>query len=455
MKPDTAPSDASSPRKLPNFREILSRAPAVMRFPILALDHFFADQGTVRAAALTYTTLLAIVPMLAFAFASMRGLGFADELFEILLRQLGPVLDLETRDRLFSYIARVNVKTLGATGLLAFLFSAVLTLNTIEKSLNHIFEVRRQRPLIRKFTDYFSILFLTPLLLGITISATAVFQAREWLAPLGGYWILTGGAELLLKMIPMLASVCLFTLVLMVIPNTYVPLQPAALGGVVGGFLWYFLQWGYVSFQVGFSRYEAIFGALAQLPILMVWIYFAWCILIYAAELTALVGGRRIHLQGPENHVDQAPTAKIALLAMTSLASRAAGREPPWTLENLAKKLDSSPEILKTTVNRLQDKGLVAETAKSGGLLLTRHPAAISAAEIVDAVEAEFSQNEDSPNGGVSELLREIHSKRRATLEGVTLENLRAAAESHLSPASKGMPIEEPPAVQRPPARQA
>ncbi len=179
MKLDTAPSDASSPRKLPNFREILSRAPAVMRFPILALDHFFADQGTVRAAALTYTTLLAIVPMLAFAFASMRGLGFADELFEILLRQLGPVLDLETRDRLFSYIARVNVKTLGATGLLAFLFSAVLTLNTIEKSLNHIFEVRRQRPLIRKFTDYFSILFLTPLLLGITISATAVFQARE------------------------------------------------------------------------------------------------------------------------------------------------------------------------------------------------------------------------------------------------------------------------------------
>lgn len=400
MKQNSASSSTRGLLSWTNFKETLSNAPATLRVPILALDHFFADNGTIRAAALTYTTLLAFVPMLAFAFASLRGLGFADDLFEILLRQLGPVFDPEIRDRLYSYVTRVNVKTLGTTGLAAFLFSAVLTLNTIEKSLNAIFEVRQQRPLVRKFTDYFSILFLTPLLLGITISATALFQVRDFLASLGSYWILTGGAELLLKMVPMLASIVLFTLVLIVIPNTHVRLKPAVLGGIVGGVLWFFLQWAYVSFQVGFSRYEAIFGTLAQLPILMVWIYFAWCILIYSAELTALVGGRRIRLDHSGKPSAQLISAEIALRIMTAMATRAQTRQPPWKLDNLAKRLDTSPEILKTAVNCLQGKGLIAEAAESGGLLLSRNSAAISAMEIVDAVEEKPSGMESRKIGG-------------------------------------------------------
>ncbi len=457
MNQDPAPASASGPRTWPDLREKLLRAPSTVRLPILALDHFLAGNGTVRAAALTYTTLLAIVPMLAFAFASLRGLGFADELFEILLRQLGPVFDPEIRDRLYSYVTRVNVKTLGTAGLAAFLFSVVLTLNTVEKSLNTIFEVRHQRQLIRKLTDYFSILFLTPLLLGITISATAVFQARDFLAPLGGYWILTGGAGLLLKMVPMLASIILFTMVLMIIPNTHVRLKSAALGGVVGGVLWYFLQWGYVSFQVGFSRYEAIFGALAQLPILMVWIYFAWCILIYSAELAALAGGRQIRLEGLNNRSGQTDPAEIALSMMAAIAGRAATREPPWTLENMAKRLDSSPQLLKTTVNSLKDKGLLAESGEGGGLLLTRNPTTISAMEIVDAAEETPSRHENPNNAGVNALLDDIRDKRRTALKGVTLENLQTgeAAVPQSSRAPKGVRIGEPPAAQRPPARQA
>lgn len=399
-----------------------------MRFPILALDHFFSDHGTVRAAALTYTTLLAIVPMLAFAFAILRGLGFADELFGILIHQLGPVFTPDIRNRLYSYVTNVNVKTLGATGLAAFLISAVLTLNTIEKCLNVIFEVHRQRPLVRKFTDYFSILFLTPLLLGITISATAVFQARDFLAPLSGYWILTGGAELLLKMVPMLASIILFALVIIVIPNTYVRLKPAAAGGIVGGVLWFFLQWAYVSFQIGVSRYEAIFGTLAQLPILMVWIYFAWCILIYSAELAALVGGRRIRLGDLEDTLDQCPPPEFALKIMAALATRAETRTPPWTLKNLANQLDTSPKILKTVVDRLQQKGLIAVAREGGGLLLPRSPAAISALEIVEATEGNFTHFDMTDNERLKALIDKIRNQRRDTLKNVTLENLRSAA---------------------------
>ena len=152
MTGNSTPPGSHRTLKRPTFRERLVRGPAFLSYPILALDHFFADHGTVRAAALTYTTLLALVPMLAFGFASLRGLGFADELFQIIFNQLGPVFDPEIRDRLFSYVTRVNVRTLGTIGLAAFLFSAILTLNTIEKALNFIFEVKRSRPLVRKFT---------------------------------------------------------------------------------------------------------------------------------------------------------------------------------------------------------------------------------------------------------------------------------------------------------------
>jgi membrane protein len=438
-----------------SYRERLVRIPAILSYPILALDHFFADQGTVRAAALTYTTLLALVPMLAFSFAILRGLGFAEELFGIIFNQLGPVFDPQIRDRLYSYITRVNVSTLGTTGLAAFLLSAILTLNTIEKALNVIFEVKHSRPLVRKFTDYFTILFLTPLLLGITLSATTVFQIRDWLAPLGEHWILTTGAEVLLKMVPILASVVLFMYILMVIPNKYVSFKSAFMGGIIGGVLWFYLQWGYVSFQVGFSRYEAIFGALAQLPILMVWIYFAWCILIYSAELAAIVDGRTIRLQRAGNSVMSQVSLETAFLVMTSIASRSATRHPPWTIGTLAENLNLPLETLKSTVECLQNKGLIDQSETSGGLLLVRHPATIFGTDILDAVEETSSLQGELVDGRVHSLLDEIHQQRRQTLENVTLENLRRKTTETLEPSliTKSIRPEVAPAAVEQPSR--
>jgi len=392
-----------------------------LRLPILASENFLADQAHLRAAALTYTALLSLVPALAFAFALLRGLGFEENVLDFVLLQFFPATEAGIYERILGYIARVNAGTVGAIGVAGLLLTVVLTLNTVERSLNVIFRARRPRTLVRKLTDYFSILFLAPLLLGVTISATAFLQLREWLGPLGAHWLFTGGAALGLKLLPLIGAVVLFALVLLVMPNARVRPRAAAVGGITGGLMWFVLQWAYVRFQFGFSRNEAIYGALAQLPILMVWIYLAWCVLLYAAELAALLQGRPA---GPRGGGSPADPRDLALRLMAALARRSATREPPWTLEALQEGLDAPREILETVADQLKAHGLLAEANEDGRLLLGRHPAAIPAAEIFDAVE-----EAPSPEGGrgLEALLADMRARKRAALEGVTLEHLRTA----------------------------
>jgi len=418
------------PISIPRIREelwrLLREGNAALRLPVLALVRFYSGQAPLRAAALTYTTLLAIVPIMAFGFAILRGLGFDQGIYEYILAQLGPVFNTDIREKLFAFIAKVNFKTLGATGLGVFLVSIILTLNTVERSLNVMFGVRKARPLVRKFTDYFSLIFFTPLLLAIIVSSTTLFKIRGFIASLGSYWFLTTGAELLLKLVPLVGSIFLVTLMLIVLPNRPVRLIPSLAGGTVGGVLMFILQWVYVSVQVGFAGKMAIYGALAQLPILMVWIYLGWCILFYAAGLAALVEGLPARAGVGEALQAEGSGWEAALLVMSALARRAATREPPWTLGQLEKKLDYPAEILNTVVYRLKKSGLVAETEEEGHLIPARSTAAIAAVEIFEAIEDEPSPVKDPEFAGASELLRRMNQGRRAALEGITLEELLA-----------------------------
>lgn len=410
------------PRNIGELKNALVGTHGALRLPILALVRFQADHASIRAAALTYTTLLSIVPIFAFSFAILRGLGFDQGIYEYILEQLGPVFNTEVREKLFTFIGKVNFKTLGATGLAAFLVSVILTLNTVERSLNAIFDVKTSRALIRRFTDYFSMIFFTPLLLGIIISATTLFKMRDFLASFGSFWFLTTGAEILLKLVPLAGSILLITLMLIVMPNKVIRFVPGLAGGAVGGVLMFFLQWGYVSLQVGISGKTAIYGALAQLPILMVWIYLGWSILFYSAEIAALAQG----LPGRGGERDETretgPGWEAGLRVMALLAGRAETREPLFTLDLLEKRLDYPTEILKTVIHQLRKSGLIAETKEGDHLLPARNPSAIAAIEIFDAMESG-----PAPAGEHSRaeaVIDKMHHGRRASLEGLTLEML-------------------------------
>ncbi len=238
-----------------------------------------------HASALTYTTLLSLVPLLALMFAVLKGFGVQNRLEPILLEKLSAGSE-EIVNQIILYIDKTDVKALGAVGLATLLLTAISLIGNIELALNRIWGVQRPRSFGRKFADYLSVLLTCPILfvaaLGITSSIQNVSVVQSILdLPGMSYLVL-----FLAFLSPYVLMWIALTFIYNYLPNTKVRFASALYGGVIAGTLWQLAQWGYVHFQVGVARYNAIYGAFAQLPIFLVWLYTGWNIVLFGAVLS-------------------------------------------------------------------------------------------------------------------------------------------------------------------------
>ncbi len=247
----------------------------------LSLWKFHADRGFLRASGLAYSTLLSLVPLLALAFALLKGLGIQRRLEPLLLQHLA-VGNQEVVARILDYVDRTRVGSLGAVGLVALVLTAVGLIGNVELTLNDIWQVRRGRSPVRKVADYVAILVLGPILLFLSLSLTTSVHAPALAERLKLLGALVPG---LVRVLPLVAVWIAFTALYLILPNRRIPLGSAVLGGVVAGTVWHGAEWTYIRFQIGVARYNAIYGALAQLPVLLVWVYVSWCIVLWGAEL--------------------------------------------------------------------------------------------------------------------------------------------------------------------------
>jgi membrane protein len=242
---------------------------------------FWDHQCLLRSSALTYTTLLALVPMLAFMFAFLKGLGVQNMLEPWLIDKLSAGSE-DTVRLIIDYVNNVKVGTLGVIGLGSLLFSTVLQLRTVEHTLNEIWGVRAGRPLLRQISDYVSVMVIAPVLLLLAITVNAVLRSQVVAVLLKQPYI----EDALVLMLTYVAVWGVFIFIYAFIPNIRVRLVPALIGGIVAGTLWQLAQRAYIDFQVGVVKYHAIYGAFAQLPLLMIWLYISWVIVLLGAELT-------------------------------------------------------------------------------------------------------------------------------------------------------------------------
>lgn len=255
-----------------------------VRFIQQLVTSISGHQVSLRASALTYTTVLSLVPFLAIAFAVLKGLGVQNALEPVLLQVAGES-SREVVSRIIGYVNNTNVKSLGLIGLLTLLVTVISLLSAIEEAFNAIWGVTETRSLQRRFSDYLSVVVVGPLLLMVAMSMTTSLQS-QWLVQ----WLIQhtwfGEAILLLfRLVPYVSVWIAMTFLYSYIPNAKVPLRSALLGGVVAGTIWQLTQWAYFHFQVGVANYNAIYGALAALPIFLVWIYTSWLIVLFGLEL--------------------------------------------------------------------------------------------------------------------------------------------------------------------------
>ena len=377
-----------------------------------AVEGFISNNDLLRASALTYTVALSIVPMLALAFSAVKGFGGAEKLRPLVEQYLGLG---SSSSQLMSYVENVNAAALGSAGGAFLLITVVSTMGTVEQALNTIFNVPQSRSYFRKFSDYLSVLFTVPFMIIAALGVTAVFSVRMSAFPF------------LIHLLPYLFVWGAFFFLFVFFPYTKVRWGPALIGSFVTAVLFQLAQWGYVRFQVGVANYRAIYGAMATLPIFLVWIYIAWSIILFGAELTAAV-------QRGDIPPVLGPTSPDFLYAATMhilirLADRAQRGGDDVTAHSLSRELYVPETEIQRIVDGLKEGGFVIEAdptkgSLSQGLFLTREPSAIVLADAINSVDFDRGARDGEPR--VDRVLQKMHAVRNELLKTLTLDDIRS-----------------------------
>ncbi len=359
--------------------------------------NFTAHQGYLRAAALTYTSVLSLVPFLAIAFSVLKGLGAQNSLEPLLQKVAGD--SQETVTRLIAYVNNTNVKSMGAIGLVMLILTVVSLMGNIEEAFNAVWGVRETRSFQRRFSDYLSVIVVGPVLLLAATSMTSSLQS-QWMLQ----WIIQktyfGDAILFMfRFLPYLSVWIAMVFLYIFIPNTRVRFASAVTGGVVAGTAWELAQWGYFHFQVGVANYNAIYGTLAAVPVFLVWIYTSWLIVLFGLEIVFAHQHRGHGLMASTSFrlsVTSREELAVALLVQVSLNFKKGGVPP--SAQYLADELDVPLLQLETIIDEMEHVGFIVETSgNESGWLPARDPVEIHVSEVIGALRGASVLQSTSP----------------------------------------------------------
>ncbi len=354
-------------------------APALtnfVHFAKFAVGRFFSERLTASAASLTYSTLLAIVPLLVIAFAilsSFPAFGavkdrMQDMFFSAIVPEAGAVIE--------DYISNFtrNASNLTAVGIVALAVTALMLLSTIEETLNRIWHVERPRPILVRFLIFWAILTLGPLLIGGSFALTSDLVAMAARMNVLG----SGGASELLDLqetwvvgtaISVLISIVGFTALFVLVPARRVRIWHAAIGASFAAISFEILSWGFNSFLTSGSSYETIYGAVAAVPVFLIWIYTSWMVIILGAVVAASIPDWLLaRTSVPTAHLRPSDRLSIAvtLLAKLHRNAQSGGVVDEQTLAD-AVPLEARDEIFDS----LHREGYLVQT-EDGSVALAR-----------------------------------------------------------------------------------
>jgi len=340
-------------------------------FTHYSIRRFVADGCLTGAGALSYTTLVALVPVTAIAIAVLSAVPvFAemrDQLLATVFRAFVPEVGAEVEWWL-RYFAGTSVRTT-AIGIVALAVTVVLLLATIEDQLHHIWRVKSPRPWVQRILAYWAVLTLGPLLLAVSFSLPSYLDLLAARTGLNSEAL--GRAptvQTLLRLLPAALEAVTFTLVYALIPNCAVRWREAVAGAVVVAALMEGLKAGFALYVGHLSSYRAVYGALAAIPIFLLWMYLAWSVVLFGAVIAAALPQWR----ADERAKDATPSAHRLGLCLALLAELAAQQRQGGTLATaaLAERLGVATAAVGDDLSLLRRGGMVA--AADGGWVLAR-----------------------------------------------------------------------------------
>ncbi len=239
-----------------------------------------------QASALTYSTLLAIVPMLAVVFAIARGFGY-NKYIEMWFREL-LASQPQVADAIISFVNSYLIHTKSGiflgVGLIFMLYTVLMLVNNVEETFNQIWQVNNSRPIIRSFANYLAMFFLFPIIIVISTGLSIFMETVA--GKMDDFVILEPIVHKLFSFFPFMLMSLLFIFLYVYMPNTKVRFSCAIIPGILAGLAMYLLQIAYIHSQLWVTGYNAIYGSFAALPLFMLWVQISWAICLFGAQLT-------------------------------------------------------------------------------------------------------------------------------------------------------------------------
>ena len=345
------------------------------------------DQILMRATALTYFAMLALIPMLALAIGLVGAFGVSDDLARVVVDNVAAGSP-QAGQYILDLVKKVNFGSFGAVGGISLFVTTVLGLGNVERAFNKIWGIERERSLMRRFADYLAVLVVAPLLFTAAVSLATSLRSETILQEVLAVPGLAQAYELGLRQAPTGLLWLGFAFLYWFLPNTSVRIGPALLGGWVAALLFGLAQALYIGFNVGVARSNAIFGSFAALPLLLVWLYVSWIIVLLGCEVAFAAQNLhsfRLARVGEEPR----PAAREAIgVAVATRVAHAFRDERGITDETIAGELDVPVRTVRGILADLEAGGIVALRGADERELyqLGRAAESISIAQVYEAL---------------------------------------------------------------------
>ena len=400
----------------------------LVRVGQLIIKGFTEDDLAVHASALTFVTLMSLVPLLAVGFALLKGFGFGQEQINTLMAWEGsmPPQFQSFLDSVLNIVSTTNFAALGWAGLGFVVFTAVIMLASMEVSFNRIWGISQMRNPLRQAANYISVIVLVPLLIGAASAVEASLKGMVPILPESIGFVVRNLLRLTSFFMTWLAFLFLYSL----LPNTRVRAAPAIVASLVGGTLWIIWQKAYISLQMGVGNYNAIYGTFAAVPIFLAWLYMSWVIILLGAELAfALQNAATYRVESAADNANAKSKVALALSIVIRAAEAMSGSGTPFETSAFAREQRVPIRLLNGMVRLLVRSGLLVETAgKAGCFVLLKAPGTVLVKDIVDAVIQDGAKPEALGLTNLSEpvtgVLKKVEDGLGVALDATTIEDL-------------------------------
>lgn len=347
---------------------------------ILTIRSFYENKCKFKASALTYYSLLSIVPVIALMFGIAKGFGLQKQVEQQLLAKMQGQTEIVTKIIAFanSLLENANGGFIAGIGVAFLFYTIIKVLSNIENSFNDIWGIIKPRSFGRKFGDYLSTMLVCPILLVIAGSMTIFVSTQiefitEKIPLLKNFGPLFW---LLLKILPFAAVWIVFTFIFIFMPNTKVRFKSAVVGGIVAGTIFQIAQFVYVYFQIGMNKYGAIYGSFAALPLFLLWLQAGWLIVLFGAEVSFAHQNVETYEFEPDClSASHSFKTLLSLFITQQLVHSFCNGEKPSDASKLSHELDIPVRLVRELLYELSESGILSETTKGQNKELAFQPA--------------------------------------------------------------------------------